>query len=103
MASKIKSAVLVLSMVLGALAMTSSTAKAQGIEFLGVNKKAVLTSDNTIATVTGSVVCDLGGTFQVESTILQNHAGTNVAGTGETPGPEVCTGTPKSFAVQVQV
>jgi hypothetical protein len=100
MFSRMNSVILRLLLVLAALTITSSVAKAQ-VDFVGVNKKATLTANNTIATVTGSVVCT--GTFSVTGTILQNHSGTNVAGSGNTPGPQVCTGTPQSFAVQVQV
>ena len=101
MFSRMNSVMVRLLLVVGALMICSSAAKAQGVEFVGVNKKATLSSNGTIATVTGSVVCI--GTFSVNATILQNHSGTNVAGAGNTPGPQVCTGTPQSFAVQAQV
>jgi hypothetical protein len=102
MFSRTTSVILRLLIVLAALTITSSVAKAQ-VEFVGVNKKATLTSNSTVAIVTGSVVCT--GTFSVSAIIQQNHSGTNVVGSGSTPGTgtELCTGTPQSFAVQVQV
>jgi hypothetical protein len=102
MFSRINSVMLRLFLVVAALMITSSVAQAQGVEFVGVDKKATLTSNNTVAIVTGAVVCV--GTFSVTAVIQQNHSGTNVAGQGSTPGAgTVCTGTPQPFAVQVQV
>jgi len=101
MTSKSKSQLLALSLVCGALLLTSRAAMAQ-VEFVGVNAKATLTDNNTVATVTGSIVCGPSDTFQINSVIQQNHAGTNVAGSGNTESV-ACTGSPQPFAVQVQV
>src|SRR5436309_3585580 len=101
MTSKSKSLLLALSLVFGALLLTSRAAMAQ-VEFVGVNAKATLTDNNTVATVTGSIVCGPSDTFQINSVIQQNHAGTNVAGSGNTESV-ACTGSPQPFAVQVQV
>jgi hypothetical protein len=101
MTSKSKSLLLALSLVFGALLLTSRAAMAQ-VEFIGVNTKATLTDNNTVATVTGSIVCGPSDTFQINSVVQQNHAGTNVAGSGNTESV-ACTGSPQPFAVQVQV
>ena len=68
-----------MSLVFGTLLLTSRAAMAQ-VEFIGVNTKATLTDNKTVATVTGSIVCGSGDTFEISSVIQQNHAGTNVAG-----------------------
>src|SRR5207237_320980 len=94
MTSKSKSLLLALSLVFGTLLMTGRAAMAQ-VEFLGVNTKATLTDNNTVAIVTGSIVCGPSDTFQVNSVIQQNHAQTNVAGSGNTESV-ACTGSPQS-------
>ena len=81
MTSKSKSLLLALSLVFGTLLLTSRAAMAQ-VEFIGVNAKATLTDNNTVATVTGSIVCGPSDTFQINSVVQQNHAQTNVAGSG---------------------
>jgi len=101
MTSKSKSLLLALSLVFGALLLTSRAALAQVVS-VGVDTKATLTDNNTVATVTGSIVCGPSDTFQINSVIQQNHAGTNVAGSGNTESV-ACTGSPQPFAVQVQV
>src|SRR5439155_18323861 len=101
MTTKSKSLLLALSLGFGALVLTSRAAMAQ-VEFIGVNSKATLTDNKTVATVTGSIVCGSGDTFEISSVIQQNHAGTNVAGSGNTESVP-CTGSPQPFAVQVQV
>jgi len=101
MTTKSKSLLLALSLGFGALVLTSRAAMAQ-VEFIGVNSKATLTDNNTVAIVTGSVVCGPGDTFEINSVVQQNHAQTNVAGSGFSE-PVDCTGSPQPFAVQVQV
>ena len=103
MFSRMNSVMLRLLLVVSAVMISSSVAQAQvgTVEFVGVNKKATLTSNNTVAIVTGSVVCT--GTFSVTAAVVQNHSGTNVTGQGSTPGPDVCTGSAQPFAVQVPV
>src|SRR5207244_3720524 len=63
--------------------------------------KATLTDNNTVAIVTGSVVCGPGDTFEINSVVQQNHAQTNVAGSGFSE-PVDCTGSPQPFAVPLQ-
>ena len=96
MTSKSKSQLLALSLVCGALLLTSRAAMAQ-VEFVGVNAKATLTDNNTVATVTGSIVCGPSETFQINSVVQQNHAQTKRRrvreyGTGRLHGltPAVC-------------
>ena len=74
------------------------------VEFLGVDAKATLISNNTTAVVTGAIVCDAGTTetFTVTGVITQNHGKTNVTGQGTT-APVSCTGTVQVFSVNVSV
>ena len=85
---------------LGALLLPLGMANAR-VRSLGVDPTADLTSNDRVATVHGSVVCDSQQTFVVSAVIQQEAADNDVTGAGNT-APTDCTGQSQPFAVRVR-
>lgn len=88
-------------MALGVLLVASKAATAD-VTFLGVDRQAKLSNDNTTATVTGWVTCSDEEMYNVSAVVVQNLA----IGAGQLlPVGDFlpCTGSPIPFAVPVPV
>ncbi len=59
-------------MALGVLLVASKAATAD-ITFLGVDRQAKLSNDNTTATVTGEVACSDGEVYNVSAVVVQRR------------------------------
>lgn len=88
------------------LLMTAGTAMAD-VQFIGVDPEAALSESNRVATVTGSVVCSAGESFTVSVAVLQNIAGSFIAGSSQSTNQNLpsyrCTGESQPFSVEAEV
>ncbi|WP_145986442.1 hypothetical protein [Methylocaldum marinum] len=89
-----------------ALLITAGSAMAD-VEFIGVDPEAALSESNTVATVTGSVVCSTGESFTASAAVLQNVAGSFIAGSSQSTNQDApsfrCTGESQAFSVNAEV
>lgn len=89
-----------------ALLITAGTAMAD-VQFIGVDPEAALSESNTIATVTGSVVCSAGESFTASAAVLQTVAGSFIAGSSQLTNQDSpsfrCTGESQPFSVKAEV
>ena|SRR5438034_10941157 len=68
------------------------------VEFVGVDSKAKLISNDTAVIVTGSLVCSSGESYSVSAVVQQLHGKTSVAASSLDSPDTACTGAPQTFS-----
>jgi hypothetical protein len=81
--------------------ITTSSVKAN-VDFLAADGTAHLSAGNTVAVVTGSVLCTAGDTLSVSAVIVQTRGKANITGSGLVSGL-TCLGVAQTFAVPVDI
>jgi hypothetical protein len=100
MTSKTKRLTVCLCALLLAAATTQSLRA--DVDFLAVDGTAHLSSGDTVAVVTGSVLCTAGDTLGVSVALVQTRGQTSLVGSGNVGGI-ACLGVRQFFAVPVDI